>query len=59
MMVQDIPGSGITFRTYHLADCFIQENDKGFVDTLYRKYKNGGFLCQKLEVLEKRLLSLN
>ena len=42
MMVQDIPGSGITFRTYHLADCFIQENDKGFVDTLYRKYKRTG-----------------
>ena len=42
MMVQDIPGSGITFRTYHLADCFIQENDKGHVDTLYRRYKRTG-----------------
>ena len=42
MMVQDNPGSGITFRTFHLADCYIQENDKGFVDTLYRKYKRTG-----------------
>ena len=39
MMVQDVPGEGIVFRTHHLADCYIQENDKGFVDTLYRKYK--------------------
>ena len=39
MMVQDLPGQAITFRTFHLADCYIQENDKGFVDTLYRKYK--------------------
>ena len=42
MMVQDTPGAGITFRTFHLADCFIQENDQGFVDTLYRKYKRTG-----------------
>lgn len=42
MMVQDVPGDGITFRTYHLADCYIQENDKGFVDTLYRRYKRTG-----------------
>ena len=42
MMVQDNPGSGITFRTFHLADCYIQENDQGFVDTLYRKYKRTG-----------------
>lgn len=42
MMVQDNPGSGISFRTFHLADCYIQENDKGFVDTLYRKYKRTG-----------------
>ena len=42
MMVQDTPGSGISFRTFHLADCYIQENDKGFVDTLYRKYKRTG-----------------
>lgn len=42
MMVQDNPGSGISFRTFHLADCYIQENDSGFVDTLYRKYKRTG-----------------
>ena len=42
MMVQDNPGSGISFRTFHLADCYIQENDQGFVDTLYRKYKRTG-----------------
>lgn len=42
MMVQDNPGSGISFRTFHLADCYIQENDSGFVDTLYRRYKRTG-----------------
>tara|TARA_R100001443_G_scaffold81895_2_gene88906 strand:- start:15348 stop:16973 length:1626 start_codon:yes stop_codon:yes gene_type:complete len=42
MMVQDNPGSGISFRTFHLADCYIQENDNGFVDTLYRRYKRTG-----------------
>ncbi|MEK9895880.1 MAG: portal protein [Burkholderiaceae bacterium] len=42
MMVQDMPGKGIVFRTFHLADCYIQENDAGFVDTLYRKYKRTG-----------------
>ena len=42
MMVQDNAGAPISFRTHHLADCFIQENDAGFVDTLYRKYKRTG-----------------
>ena len=42
MMVQDKPGAPVSFRTYHLADCFIQENDAGVVDTLYRKYKRTG-----------------
>ena len=42
MMVQDKAGAPISFRTYHLADCFIQENDAGVVDTLYRKYKRTG-----------------
>jgi len=42
MMVQDNPGADIVFRTFHLADCYIQENDKGFIDTLYRKYKRNG-----------------
>tara|TARA_R100001594_G_scaffold18582_1_gene36692 strand:- start:1164 stop:2801 length:1638 start_codon:yes stop_codon:yes gene_type:complete len=42
MMVQDKAGAPISFRTHHLADCFIQENDAGFVDTLYRKYKRTG-----------------
>ena len=42
MMVQDNPGAYIVFRSFHLADCYIQENDKGFIDTLYRKYKRNG-----------------
>ena len=42
LMVQDRAGGPVSFRTYHLSDCFIQENDAGFVDTLYRKYKRTG-----------------
>lgn len=45
MMVQDTPGSPISFRTFHLAECYIMENDKGFVDTVYRKYKR---TCRQL-----------
>ena len=30
---------GIHFSTLHIAEFYIQENTKGYVDTLYRKYK--------------------
>lgn len=38
VFVEDIPGRPITFKTFHLKECFIGENDDGFVDTLYREY---------------------
>ena len=31
--------SGIHFKAMHIAEYYIKENTKGFVDTLYRKYK--------------------
>ena len=31
--------SGLHFKALHIAEFYIQENTKGFIDTLYRKYK--------------------
>lgn len=42
MYVEDRPGKPISFRTFHLAECFIAENAEGVVDTLYRQYKMTG-----------------
>jgi len=39
MMVHDQPGVGPMFRTFHLAECFLQVNYLGRVDTVYRKVK--------------------
>lgn len=38
VMVEDLPGKDICFKTFHLKECFIAENDAGYVDTLYREY---------------------
>ena len=39
MMIEDVPGSPINFKTFHLGNCYIAENDAGIVDTVYRKLK--------------------
>ena len=40
MFMDDRPGGPpIQFKAWHLDECFIAENDDGFVDTLYRVYK--------------------
>ena len=42
MLIDDIPGEPIRFKTYHLGNCWIAENHLGVVDTLYRRfYKTG------------------
>ncbi len=38
VMVEDLPGQDIFFKTFHLKECHIAENDQGYVDTLYREY---------------------
>lgn len=39
MWVVDEKDKGITFSSRHLSEIFIEENSKGFVDTIYRKFK--------------------
>ena len=42
MMIDDVPGEPIRFKTYHLGNCWIAENHLGVVDTLFRRfYKTG------------------
>lgn len=39
MWVSEDPGNGIIFQTRHLGEIYIQENSKGFVDTVYREFE--------------------
>ena len=39
MMVLDMPGQGPMFRTFSLAECYLQVNYLGRVDTVFRKIK--------------------
>ena len=39
MWVGDEPGVGVVFQTRHLAEIYIEENSRGFVDTVYREFK--------------------
>ena len=39
MWVIDEKDKGISFSSRHLAEIYIAENSKGFVDTVYRKFK--------------------
>lgn len=38
MFVEDRPGVGPVFRTLHLGECWLSQNNMGRVDSLYRKY---------------------
>lgn len=38
MLIDDVPGEPIRFKTYHLGNCWIAENAAGKVDTLYRRF---------------------
>lgn len=39
MFVEEEPGIGIRFNTRHLSEIHIAENNKGVIDTVYRKFK--------------------
>lgn len=39
MWVSSEPGEGLIFQTRHLAEIYIEEDSKGFVDTVYRCFK--------------------
>lgn len=38
MFVEDRPGVGPVFRTMHLGECWLAQNNMGRVDSVYRKY---------------------
>lgn len=39
MLVEDIVGHGIRYKTNHISEHYFMENDKGIIDTDFRKYK--------------------
>lgn len=39
MWIDSQPGRGLFYRTLHLAECYIDEDYRGQVDTLHRKFK--------------------
>jgi len=42
MLIEDPPGAPQKFRTFHLNNCYLAENARGMVDTLYRRYTQTG-----------------
>ena len=39
MMVEDIPGRGIRYKSCHLAELYISENEHGIIDTVHRRFE--------------------
>jgi len=39
MMIEEDDKDDLRFSTRHIAECYLSENDKGRVDTVYRKFK--------------------
>jgi len=39
MIVEDMVGSGIRYKSGHVAEHFYMENNRGFIDVDYRKYR--------------------
>lgn len=39
MWIDSQPGRGLFYRTLHLAECYVDEDYRGQVDTLHRKFK--------------------
>ena len=39
MMIEGDEDQILRFSTRHIKELYIQENDKGFIDTIYRKFK--------------------
>jgi len=42
MLIEDPPGDVLKYRTFSLNNCWIAENDRGRVDTLYRRFNMTG-----------------
>lgn len=39
MMVEDVPGRGIRYKSCHLSELFISENQHGKIDTVHRRFE--------------------
>jgi hypothetical protein len=39
MMVEDVPGRGIRYKSCHLSELFVSENQHGKIDTVHRKFE--------------------
>jgi hypothetical protein len=39
MMVEDVVGRGIRYKSCHLAELYISENEHGIIDTVHRKFE--------------------
>jgi len=42
MFIEQDPDVGMRFSTRHISECFLSEDDKGRVDTVFRKFKMPG-----------------
>lgn len=42
MMIEDVPGRGIRYKSCHLSELFISENEHGIIDTVHRKFEFTG-----------------
>lgn len=38
MLIDEIPGRGVYYKSVHVGEIFIAENNRGIVDTVYRKF---------------------
>jgi len=58
MFIESDDEKDINFSTRHIGECYLTENDKGRVDTVYRQFKMPGSAIRKrfgLERLSKKL----
>lgn len=39
MMIEDVPGRGIRYKSCHLAELYISENQHGLIDTVHRRFE--------------------
>jgi hypothetical protein len=39
MMVEDVPGKGIRYKSIHLSELFVSENMHGKIDTVHRRFE--------------------
>lgn len=39
MLIEDVPGKGVRYKSNHLAELFIAENQNGIIDYVHRKFE--------------------